>query len=138
MESMGNQAELGGGEAAKRVEKKTKTESNKPKENFISLFNARYGSVVEFMDLEGDEGMDGKFFNRRSGTKWSKKNKKIQDSDTANNANNKDGGKSGIRVVGTMSRCKSFTSASSILLESPRLSNFEYLDFSSSDPTKCH
>ncbi|KAL5967355.1 ATP-dependent RNA helicase DDX54 [Taenia solium] len=105
MENMGSQAELGkSGRAAKRVQKNTKAESNKPGENFTTLFNARYGSVVEFMDLEGDENTDGKFFNRRSGTQWSKKNKKVQDSDKTNIANTQDSSTSGIRVVGTMSR----------------------------------
>ncbi|KAL5108762.1 ATP-dependent RNA helicase DDX54 [Taenia crassiceps] len=101
MENMGNRPELGGsGEVAERQQKKT----NKPKENFTSLFNTRYGSVVEFMDVEGDGGANGKFFNRRSGIQWSKKNKTVQDGDGANSANAQDGSRSGIRVVGTMSR----------------------------------
>ncbi|EUB61072.1 ATP-dependent RNA helicase DDX54 [Echinococcus granulosus] len=104
-ENLGDQTQLGGSdEATKKMSKKAKAEPSKPKEQFTSFFNARYGSVVEFMDLEGDENVDGKFFNRRSGTQWSKRNKKVQNGDETNNTDTQDGSGGGFKVVGTMSR----------------------------------
>ncbi|KAM7535112.1 hypothetical protein Aperf_G00000102245 [Anoplocephala perfoliata] len=74
--------------------------------NFTSLFSARYGSVVEFMDLEED-GDEGNSFSRRSSVHWSKtkKSKSIE-----NGNKNYDKGdefrknRGGIKVVGTTSR----------------------------------
>ncbi|VDM23157.1 unnamed protein product [Hydatigera taeniaeformis] len=104
MESMGNQAEVDGSGETANASKTTKAESKKPKDKFISLFNARYGSVVEFMDLEDDGNMNGTFFNRRSGTQWSKKNKRANHDNETNNTTTKNGNRSGFKVVGTMSR----------------------------------
>ncbi len=81
----------------------------KKRDKFTSLFNARYGSVVEFMESEDED--EGKLFNRRSGTQWSKKTKKNQGGDDAEDSGRggrfrRGGGRGGVKVVGTMSRCK--------------------------------
>lgn len=82
----------------------------RPHEKFSSVFNARYGNVVEFMDTDENdlEGGEGRLFSRRYGTQWSKKKGNNQPRAGENNDNeNTEGGNRcrGIKIVGTMSRC---------------------------------
>lgn len=114
-------------EALDTQKKKPKLEEDKQGQKFASLFNARYGSVVEFIDLEDENGGEGKFFNRRSGVQWSKVKKSGRASENGNrhnkknpqgegdNEDNQSGGgfrnnRGGIKVLGTSSRCKYPTS----------------------------
>uniref|UniRef100_A0A5K3ERP3 RNA helicase n=1 Tax=Mesocestoides corti TaxID=53468 RepID=A0A5K3ERP3_MESCO len=87
--------------------KSAESAPTRPKEKFTSLFNARYGSVVEFMDSDNDEGGEGKLYNRRSGTQWSKKSKKSGATNLESSGGQvgpiREGGR-GVKVVGTMSR----------------------------------
>ncbi|VDN97130.1 unnamed protein product [Rodentolepis nana] len=98
-------------EALDTQKKKPKLEESKG-QKFTSLFNARYGSVVEFMDSENEDGNDEKF-NRRSNGRWSKLKKGGKtnvDGDRYNNRRNSQGqsdgvaNRGGIKVVGTSSR----------------------------------
>ncbi|VDL17050.1 unnamed protein product [Hymenolepis diminuta] len=114
---------LGGSfEVLDAQKKKPKFEEGKQGHKFASFFNARYGSVVEFIDLEDRDGGEEKFFNRRSGVQWSKVKKSGRASENENRYNNKknprgegdneenqNGGelrnnRVGIKVLGTSSR----------------------------------
>lgn len=97
-----------GGEKTNWTKARGGTRQPREREKFASIFNARYGSVVEFMDSDGEEGGSGtkKLFNRRP--QWSQKNSNRrgvgQDGRSDGGGAAAAGGGGGVKVVGTMSR----------------------------------